>query len=81
METQLAPIKGSAIFLPSGFRSSSEFLSSCLVCYPSLLLMQIVKEDSLCISLMSFKFHCDSCCFDARLSKELLTDAKKATYK
>ena len=31
------------------------------------------------VSLMSFKFNCDSCCFDTTLPKELLTTYK--TYK
>ena len=38
-------------------------------------------DHSTIVSLMSFKFNCDSYCFDATLSKGLLTDSKKATYK
>ena len=38
-------------------------------------------DHSTIVSLMSLKFNCDSCCFDTELSKELLTESKKATYK
>ena len=36
-------------------------------------------DHSTIVSLMSLKFNCDSCCYDAKLPEELLTKSKKAT--
>ncbi len=33
------------------------------------------------VSLMPFKFNCDTCCYDTKLTEELLVKYKRATYK
>lgn len=38
-------------------------------------------DHSTVVSLMSLKFNCDSCCYDTKLTPELLSDCKKATFK
>lgn len=38
-------------------------------------------DHSTIVSLMSLKFNCDSCCYDTKLTSELLSDCKKATLK
>ncbi len=38
-------------------------------------------DHSTVVSLMSLKFNCDSCCYDTKLTTELLSDCKKATFK
>ena len=38
-------------------------------------------DHSTIVSLMSLKFNCDSCCYDTKLTSELLSDCKKATFK
>ena len=38
-------------------------------------------DHSTVVSLMSLKFNCDTCCYDTKLTSELLKDCKKATVK